>query len=623
MKRTSVTLIGMGPRGLSVLERIAAFARGSGYPLQVNLVDPGECGPGAHGMRLPQHLLVNSPAGEVTIFPARQAVELAPSFPTPSLIGWARAQGYRRFGQQVHQADDGGEELADSDCLPRCLLGRYLAWAYGQVCAAMPPTVALAHLRHRAIDMFQQPDGSFVIELDSGYSVNSDFVFLTTGTSRNNLTDEQAWCRKFAQDHARYNSRLAYIRHPGALGALGSDAQVGIQGLGLTAHDVLAELTVGRGGTFTASGSGLRYERSGLEPQLMLFSRSCLPALARPVHTGAPRRPLHFLTLEAVRGLREKAMRERASTQLDFDRDLLPLLVREMAYAWRCALSGNVPAAAWYEAGADEQRAILSLLFPLRGRSFESAAEFNTFFTCLLADDLCEARRGARASPAKAAAEVLLEARPVFQDIVEHGGLCAQSHRKFLSVYNPAFNRIAGGPPCGRNEQLLALVEAGVLRVAAGPNCAIRIDEERSQFALHTRMASASAVEYLDAIVVARQEAFSPETDDAVFMRNLLKRGTVRPCYNGTYHPGGLDIDLASHPVSRAGRVFPNLWAVGCLTEGAHYSTNALPRPHVHARPVRDADRCVRDLFSTIAERDQAARKARPRREAQRQRETT
>ncbi len=211
----------------------------------------------------------------------------------------------------------------------------------------------------------------------------------------------------------------------------------------------------------------------------------------------------------------------------------------------------------------------------------------------------------------------------MLQDIVEHGGLCAQSHRKFLSVYNPAFKRVAGGPPAARNEQLLALMEAGVLRVAAGPNCAIRIDEERSQFALHTRMASSSSVQYLDAIVVARQDPFSPETDDAIFMRNLLKRGTVRPCYNGTYHPGGLDIDLAGHPVSRAGRVFPNLWALGCLTEGARYFTQALPHPHQHARTVNDADRCVRDLFGTIAERDSVARKARPRRDSAVQRETT
>lgn len=617
MKRYSVTIIGMGPRGLSILERIAAFARAGVCLLQVNLVEPGECGPGAHSPRLPQHLLTNTAAGQLTIFPAPEAVELPPSFPTSTLGQWARAQGYRRFGEQVHQAAStvGGEELADGDCVPRSLLGAYLGAAFRAVAAALPPTVALSHYRHRAIDMFQQPDGNFVIELDSGFPVNSDFVFLATGHGRNDLSDEQAWCRKFAQDHARYNSKLAYIRHPyplARLAALGNDAQVGIQGLGLCAHDVVAELTVGRGGRFVAAGSGLRYLRSGQEPRLMLFSRSCLPSLARPgVPKGAgARAPARFFTREAIRALREAAMRERASVQLDFERELLPLLIKEMAYAWRCARDGAAPGAG-YEPGQAERAALGAMLFPLRGRSFDSGAQFSTFVTCLLADDLSEARRGHLTSPAKAAAEALADARAVLQETVEQGGLSPVSHRKFLSVYSPAFNRVAFGPSSQRNEQLLALIDAGVLGVVPGPHPAVRIDEERSQFALHTRMANSTQVTYLDALVCARLDRFSPETDDAEFMRNLLKRGTVRPYYNGTFHPGGIDIDAASHPVSRAGRIFPNLWAIGCLVEGPHYATHALPRPHTHARPVQDADRCVRELFGTIAERDSAGRRAR------------
>jgi len=618
MKQYSVTIIGMGPRGLSIFERIAAFARTSGCLLQVNLIDPGPCGPGMHAPSQPQHLLSNAIGAHLTIFPAPAAVELAPAFDTPSLVQWARAEGYRRFGEQVHRVEPGvagGEELSDAEFLPRSLLGSYLAWAYGVVAAALPRTVVLSHLRHRAIDMFQQPDGNFVIELDSGFSVNSEFVFLATGHGRANLTDEQSWCRKFAQDHARYNSKLAYIRHAyplERLAALANDAVVGIQGLGMVAHDVVAELTAGRGGRFVAAGAGVRYVRSGQEPRLMLFSRSCLPALARAAtDKGAcARHPARFFTREAVRALREAAMREHASVQLDFDRALLPLLMKEMGYAWRCAQDRVAPAAATYQAGAEERAAIEALLFPLRGRRFDSGAQFSTFFTCLLADDLSEARRGSLASPAKAAAEVLANALSVLRDSVEHGGLSAASHRKFLSVYDPAFKRITFGPPTQRNEQLLALIEAGVLCLAAGPNAAVRIDEERSQFALHTRMAGSTEVQYLDALVIARLDPFSPETDEAVFTRNLLERGTVRPYYNGTYHPGGVDIDAANHPISRSGRVFPNLWALGYLVEGPHYFTHALPRPLTHARQVLDADRCVRELFSTISERGTAGRGA-------------
>lgn len=78
-------------------------------------------------------------------------------------------------------------------------------------------------------------------------------------------------------------------------------------------------------------------------------------------------------------------------------------------------------------------------------RSFDSGAALRTFVTCVLADDLFEARRGSAASPAKAAAQALAAARCVLREAVEYGGLTPASQRKFLSVYHPAFGRVAGG----------------------------------------------------------------------------------------------------------------------------------------------------------------------------------
>src|SRR5690606_8927549 len=141
--------------------------------------------------------------------------------------------------------------------------------------------------------------------------------------------------------------------------------------------------------------------------------------------------------------------------------------------------------------------------------AFATPDEFATGFRDLLETDLAQALRGHGASPFKAAAEVLGEARAVLQDCVEHGGLQTASHRKFLSVYSPAITRVAFGPPASRNQQLLALMDAGVLRVADGPNPLVRIDEERSQFALHCRLALASTIQHLDVLVVARLEPFS------------------------------------------------------------------------------------------------------------------
>ncbi|MYN29514.1 FAD/NAD(P)-binding protein [Duganella levis] len=600
MKRTSITIIGMGPRGLSVFERLAALALHRQLLLDLILIEPGECGPGVHVARQPQHLLINTLASQVTMFPAAGAVRHAPVCATPSLTVWARQMGYRRVGDRYYRlGSSGGHDIGEADYLPRSLLGEYLAWVYQQVAAALPAGVAVTHHRQRAVDLSQRLDGSSVIELESGYVVTSDFVFLTTGHGSNLPSDLDAWLGKFAQDHARYNSRLGFVRqvYPmEQLSRISADARVAIQGLGLSAHDVIAELTVGRGGEFVAGPEGLRYLPSGREPQLTLCSRNCLPYAARGVNQKGldGRHQARHFTVDAVEALRRQALIARGSSQLDFDRELLPLLKREIADAYRTA-------AATLDA-PDEDTLLADLLFPLQDRQFATLAEFRRYFRDWLQADLAEARLGNLASPTKAATDVLRDVRATLQSAIEHGGLTPASHRKFLNVYHPAINRAAFGPPLRRNEELLALLDAGVITLQAGPGNRIDIDETESTYLLTTKFSGGAEQHPVDVVVIARLEPFVPETDTSLLIRNMLKRGLVRPYYNGVFHPGGIDINRAGQPLDAGGAALANLWALGYLTEGAHYYTHALPRPQLRSRQVWDAEQCVMALAAKMAE---------------------
>jgi uncharacterized NAD(P)/FAD-binding protein YdhS len=637
MKRYSVTILGMGPRGLSVLERIAAMAGNRHLLLDINLIEPGECGPGAHAVHQPQHLLINTVASQVTVFPTAGAVQQAPACATPSLTAWARQSGYRRVGDSYYRLPGVGVAITESDYLPRSLLGEYLAWAYQQVAAALPAGVTLTHHRLRACDLWQQQDGRTAVELDGGFVVYSDFLFLTTGHGRNRPSDLDAWLAKFAQDHARYNSRLLFVRQVYPLDQLmpiGPEARVAIQGLGLTAHDVIAELTVGRGGVFVRQPDGCRvsYRPSGREPKLTLCSRNCLPYAARGVNQKGldGRHQPHYFTPDAVEALRRMALASRGSRQLDFDRELLPLLKREMAWVYRntlartAALPANAaPAAnaAAHAAGpdhaaasalvpdphsfvpdADDEALVDSLLFPLRERQFANLEEFRGFFNDWLRADLRDARAGNVDSPIKAATDVLRDVRATLQAAVEHGGLTPASHRKFLNVYHPAINRVAFGPPLRRNEELLALLEAGVIDIISGPNSIIEVDENDATYVLNTKFTNGSERRPIDVLVLARLDAFFPETDESLLIRNMLKRGLIRPYYNGVFHPGGIEIDDASQPLNTSGEPSRNIWALGYPVEGCHYYTHALPRPMMRSRQVLDADRCVTAMFAQMAD---------------------
>jgi hypothetical protein len=412
--------------------------------------------------------------------------------------------------------------------------------------------------------------------------VTSDFVFLTTGHGRNLPSDVDAWLGKFAQDHARYNSRLGFVRHVYPLDKLeriGADARVAIQ--------------------------GLLYRRSGREPQLTLCSRNCLPYATRGVNQKGldGRHQPHYFTPDAVDALRRMALSGRGSRQLDFERELLPLLKREMAWVYRATLAapdGAVPDPAAFVPSAQDEALIDELLFPLRGRQFATLDDFRHFFTGWLRDDLAEARLGNVGSAVKAATDVLRDVRATLQAAIEHGGLTPSSHRKFLNVYHPAINRAAFGPPLRRNQELLALLDAGVVTIVSGPDSTIDIDEYDSTYVLGSKFGGGTVKHPVDVLVIARLDGFFPETEESLLIRNIPKRGLVRPYYNGVFHPGGIEIDTDCRPVDARGKAAAGIWALGYPVEGAHYYTHALPRPQLRSRQVLDADRCVNAMFGLM-----------------------
>ncbi|WP_236711938.1 FAD/NAD(P)-binding protein, partial [Streptomyces azureus] len=94
--RMEVCLVGAGPRGLSVLERLCAHERTSprwGH-VTVHVVDPGP--PGSGQVWRPsqsRHLLMNTVASQVTVYTDASVSIAGPLEEGPSLYQWAKAIG--------------------------------------------------------------------------------------------------------------------------------------------------------------------------------------------------------------------------------------------------------------------------------------------------------------------------------------------------------------------------------------------------------------------------------------------------------------------------------------------------------------------------------------------------
>ncbi|MFI6054536.1 FAD/NAD(P)-binding protein [Streptomyces violascens] len=598
MSTIRVSIVGMGPRGLGVLQHIAqAFRQPPGSAeLEVHLVDPRESGQGVHSHRQPDHLLTNTLASQLTMFTAEHG---------PSFTEWADQAGYRRFANSYHRTGHAcGEPIGEHDYLPRSLLGEYLSFVFDCTISQLPPHIKVVHHRTRALDM-EERAGTYVVRTEDGHEITSDFMFLTTGHCQRTPTDDDVTFENFVADHRARNDRLAYVTDPypvDVLQRIVPGSTVAVQGFGLTAHDVIAALTVGRGGRFEGDGLQMRYLPSGREPGVLLFSRQCLPAAARGTNQkglAGDYKP-HFFTPEAVRDLRARAERMYGTPQVDFEAELVPLLLREMGYVYRTTAEQRHIEPDEYEFGTEDRAAIAAIIDPLQGRDFGDLNDFRDFFRTFVTDDLAHAEQGNLSSPVKAATDAIRDMRATLREAVDFGGLTPTSHRVFNNRWVPLMNRVCFGPPRRRNYELLALMQAGVLDLAGGPGCSVTPDHKAARFAIETPLTGTRTVRHADALVAARLDLFHPKTDSSPFTARLQARGLIRPYTNGTYQPGGLDITPTGRVIGTSGEPLAGVWALGYPVEGPRYYTYYLPRAGQASRFTAEAHAAVADMRQLI-----------------------
>ncbi|MGC5566043.1 FAD/NAD(P)-binding protein [Streptomyces sp. FR-108] len=648
-RQLGVGIIGAGPRGLSVLERLCADARthAADVAVTVHVVDPDRPGPG-QVWRTDQshHLLMNTVASQVTLFTdptVQMAGEIAPG---PSLYEWARQLASP--DRSPRTAPVGEDVLAQAreltpDSYPtRAFYGHYLEWVFRRVVRGAPPGVRIVVHPLRAVRLQDGPGGLQSITLADGTRIGGlDAVVLAQGHLPLRADPAQGRLADFAARHS-----LVYLlpANPADLDlrAVLPRAPVLLRGLGLNFFDHMALFTLGRGGVFERdSGTGrLVYRPSGKEPVLYAGSRRGVPYHSRGRNQKGAHgrhRPL-LLTPAKLAELRRLADRRG----LDFVRDLWPLIAKEVETVYYVALltrGGRAQAARRFTArtlGApwrSAQEAALLTEFgiaesdrwdwqrvarPYGEGGFPSVAAHRTWLLRTLRRDLAESATGNVDGPLKAALDVLRDLRNEIRIVVDHGGLAGRSHRDdLLRWYTPLNAFLSIGPPPQRVEELIALVEAGVLHLV-GPGMTVRPDEKEGVF-----VAESAEVPGHRVTATALVEARLPEPDlrrtGDPLLRHLAATGQCRPyvirdAEHGDYETGGLDVTGRPYRVITAdGTAHPRRFAYGVPTESVHWVTAAGIRPGVNSVILGDADAialALLDLASADPEQPTATRSA-------------
>jgi uncharacterized NAD(P)/FAD-binding protein YdhS len=597
-----MAIVGLGSWGLCVMERTVNRARRVGMPVRLHLVEPAQLGGGVYSTEQPDFLILNNACGQLSLYAAPDG-DASPPYAV-GLHPWAVVRGYRWVGHEC-RIGAGGDPILPTDYLPRRLMGEYLAWFYDTLVSYAPPNLEIIRHYAAAVDISPALQGREAVLLDNGATLTVDHVVLTSGHTFN--------------DEPGADGGVRYLR-PYPIDYLDQRAPAGsslaVAGMGLVGFDVLAALTIGRGGTFQDRcdrADRLRYVPSGHEPTITFYSRSGAPYCAKSATGVDPYgqyqpvvcTPEEFAALTNPGG-------SPVRRHVDFRAELLPLVFAEMQaryYIQAASLAGGDVASTevrtvlrqgwvdgYYEKAVDVLEPRFGRfdpathLFAGADRHYTSAADYQGQVYDMIEDDLTEALRPG-GSPVKAAQEVLRILRDQLRSVIEFGGLSLDSYVEFQGNVRGRINRLEAGVPPMRSQQLLGLLDAGVVQIPLGPGPEVAACPDGVRLS-STALDEPTAVT-ADGLVRGYLDMPSLARSGSPLLNRLYAKGRLTQLSYGDTPVGSVAINEDFHPYDAEGRLQPNLSVLGVLTEGVRYFTHYLPSPRSRLRAVYDAQACV------------------------------
>jgi uncharacterized NAD(P)/FAD-binding protein YdhS len=575
--RASLVIVGAGPRGTGVLERIAANAAElpPGAGLDIHLVDPYPPGPGRIWRTEQSPLLwMNSRAEDVTVFTDASVEMAGPVREGPTLHEWAGLDGDAFVGRRVQ--------------------GSYLRWAYDRAVAALPPDVTVHHHPYRAVRVSGPREGRQRVWLAGRpRPLLADAVVLTLGHLDAEPDAEQTELSAYARAHGLVHLPPDFTADSD-LSPLRPGEPVLVRGFGLAFVDLMVLLTEGRGGRY----DGDVYVPSGREPVLYVGSRRGVPYHSKIGYRldGAPPPLPRFLGPAETEALLARPGR------LDFRRDVWPLVEKELGFAHYHRLftahreRTRLGWAAFEEryATVDDpaERAALvaaavpdpadrfdpaALDRPLAGVRYGSHEAFQTGLRRYVEADL-RRRHDPAYSPDQA---VFLALLSVYGQLMRLGDIGTWWHG--------FFSYLASGPPGPRLRQLLALSRAGLVRFV-GADMSVRA--EGGVFRATSPTVPGFAVEARALVEARLPEPTVARTRDPL-LRELYADGAAATA------DGLLRVDPADGRVlDRSGRPHPRRFALGPHTDVR--SAGAFTRPHTGGPPFRQNDAAARAVLELL-----------------------
>ena len=152
------------------------------------------------------------------------------------------------------------------------------------------------------------------------------------------------------------------------------------------------------------------------------------------------------------------------------------------------------------------------------------------------------------------------------------------------------------GPPPLRSQELLALLDAGVVRIPFGPNPEV-LPTGDGRVALRSTQLDRMYAATVNGVVRGHLDLPSLARSVSPLLSRLYAKGRLTQLRYGDTAVGSVAISEDFHPYDAEGRLQPHLSLLGVLTEGVRYFTHYLPSPRSRLRAVLDAQHCVENIL--------------------------
>ncbi|WP_406015394.1 FAD/NAD(P)-binding protein [Streptomyces sp. NBC_00984] len=601
----TLVVIGAGPRGTGLIERIAANAPDlyRNRPLTIHLVDPYPPG----GGRIWRHdqsplLWMNSMAEDVTMFTDDTVQLEGPVRPGPALHTWAadirdgRATLPDGAGVEPELLDE-IKTLEGSDFPSRRLQSVYLRWVYEQAVAALPEGVTVHWHRDSAVRVTGPREGRQRVWLAGRDTpLLADAVAVTIGHLDAEPDPEQVELADFADRHGLVHLPPDFTADTD-LTAVPAGEPVIVRGFGLAFVDLMVLLTEGRGGRYEDG----EYVPSGREPVLHIGSRRGVPYHSKIGYAWEGERPPlpRFLGPDRIEALL------RTDRPVDFRRDVWPYIDKELGHAHYHRLftahpertagdwagfeekyaaadpAGPEPAALVAAAVPDpaDRLDLEALDHPLDGVRYPSYDALQDGLRGYITADL-ERRHDPAHSPDLAVFLGLLSAYGQLIRLGDIGGW-----------WHGFFSYLASGPPGPRLHQLLALSRAGVVRFL-GARMTVEADERRGLFLAGSATVPGQPIA-ARTLVEARLPDPTLERTRSPLLQELYEDGAAATA------TGLLSVAPDSGRIlDRDGRPHPRRFALGPFTTAR--AGGAFTRPRTGGPAFRQNDATARTALTFL-----------------------